>query len=396
MVKLNKCYLLYIFILFPFFISFTPYMIFEERFSSIILMYKLFCVAVLAYLIIKTGGISLVSALALGYYLIYAFSSLINDTSIIAVIKEFTMSMSYIWICEISVRERDMLFEPFIKVSSYLMGIMFGINAFFLAVFPAGLYASKHMDAIHYGVDLAKTRYTLLGLDNSVTPILIFAIIIWCLHFYMFKPSRIYISYIVAIVIANSVLLKSATMKVAVVLVLALILIQRRRLIISAFSCFIVPLILDVALVLFNAQYLFSFLIVDILNKDITLSNRTAIWDITKKYVSSSPWWGHGIGMFDFIYNDRNAHNLLLQILSQAGFLGVVLLVILCLYMIKVCTSNSFAFRILVSGVFTFLICSICEVYNIYWLFFYVMMMFYMPQIEEYYISRRDMREDDK
>lgn len=82
-----------------------------------------------------------------------------------------------------------------------------------------------------------------------------------------------------------------------------------------------------------RAQNYFAFFIEGVLNKNVTLSTRTIIWDYALKMVKDSWMFGYGavannnryifVGEFSF-----NAHNIILQILLMGGLLlmGIFLL----------------------------------------------------------------------
>ena len=83
--------------------------------------------------------------------------------------------------------------------------------------------------------------------------------------------------------------------------------------------------ILFFLMVIFNKLEFFSFLIVDILHRDLTLTTRTTIWSITIDKILENPFWGHG-----YISGEEfqsflpsiigiNAHNTILMIAFIGG-----------------------------------------------------------------------------
>ena len=86
-------------------------------------------------------------------------------------------------------------------------------------------------------------------------------------------------------------------------------------------------------MVIFRLQNIFSFLIVNILKKDLTFSNRTYIWDYIINYIKSKPIFGYGIQESSIRYNISNvyqayhAHNLILELLYRGGFVLLIIFV---------------------------------------------------------------------
>ena len=94
--------------------------------------------------------------------------------------------------------------------------------------------------------------------------------------------------------------------------------------------------ILFFVMVIFNKLDFFSFLIVDILHRDLTLTTRTTIWSITIDKILEKPFWGYG-----YISGEEfqsllpsiigiNAHNTILMI----AFIGGIWLSIIFIYLI--------------------------------------------------------------
>lgn len=88
---------------------------------------------------------------------------------------------------------------------------------------------------------------------------------------------------------------------------------------------YIASVLLNIAIVFFRVQNLFQWLIVDILDESLSLSNRTFIWDAAiLKWIQSAGTilFGNGIGLKDSFYvsDMGNAHNQYLQFLVDGGF----------------------------------------------------------------------------
>lgn len=107
--------------------------------------------------------------------------------------------------------------------------------------------------------------------------------------------------------------------------------------------CCIISLAIFVLIVLLRMQNIFSFLIVDVLDKDLTFTGRTYLWDASLSNIAQAPIFGHGmeqqevIGakLYKYTIYD-SAHNFYLDTLYQNGIFGAILLVIVFWYIAKV------------------------------------------------------------
>ena len=74
----------------------------------------------------------------------------------------------------------------------------------------------------------------------------------------------------------------------------------------------------------FNIQEKFDFLIVDVLNKDITFTGRTLIWNSAISVIKQHPLWGIGesSNLRALLYGASHAHQYWLQLLVTGGIAG--------------------------------------------------------------------------
>jgi O-antigen ligase len=84
----------------------------------------------------------------------------------------------------------------------------------------------------------------------------------------------------------------------------------------------------------------FSYLIVNILQKDSTLSSRTLIWRIAQKSLEGNELFGHGIlsnETMKYYFGFVHLHNQLLQIIFNGGFISLIVFFSMCFYVIIKC-----------------------------------------------------------
>lgn len=132
---------------------------------------------------------------------------------------------------------------------------------------------------------------------------------------------------------------------------------------------------IDYAIVVLNIQKKFTWLIQGILHKNLTLTNRTFIWEDALYKISQHPIWGHGIkqdyNVFQVLdknqYNipivNLSAHNQFLQTAYEGGIVALLAVIIISLFMInelnklKKIQKESCGFIILMGYVATTIIC---------------------------------------
>ena len=87
-------------------------------------------------------------------------------------------------------------------------------------------------------------------------------------------------------------------------------------------------------IVIFEQQNIFAFIIEDMLHKDITMSNRTFIWQAAIISIIANPWIGQGVsdGLYGNVYlkleyveKDTFAHDMYLDVMVMGGLVAMVL-----------------------------------------------------------------------
>lgn len=107
-----------------------------------------------------------------------------------------------------------------------------------------------------------------------------------------------------------------------------------------------------------------QYLIVDILNEDLTLTGRTRIYLILLDAITQKPWFGwgqdHGMWFLGYYYNTPNAQNGLFNYITDYGLIGGILFLILLNYLCRN-VKNTNGYYIL-AIIFTFIILSSVEI----------------------------------
>jgi len=105
----------------------------------------------------------------------------------------------------------------------------------------------------------------------------------------------------------------------------------------------IIPIIIGLFIMIvgFNNLGVFNFEIENILDKNVTLSTRTIIWDAAIEMIKESPYFGYGYlgeGSKHIVFGsgrERDAHNTILQYMLQHGIVGFIPLIYLIILFIK-------------------------------------------------------------
>lgn len=151
-----------------------------------------------------------------------------------------------------------------------------------------------------------------------------------------------------------------------------------------------INVVLFLCLVIFNRIDFLQDIIVNILNRDITLTDRTVIWGITIDKIIASPLTGYGMidglafqSMLPYIIG-VNAHNTYLMMLFDGG---VVLFGVFAALLAVVassfdsCRHPNFSY-IFAVGLFAQMIRAQIEGWDVQWIFIYLSLMFLLPKIE--------------
>lgn len=137
----------------------------------------------------------------------------------------------------------------------------------------------------------------------------------------------------------------------------------------STVKLFLSAIIFNVLITFFRIQNLFSWIIVGILHKDIGLNSRTMIWDEAISVIRDNWMFGYGITSntsFVSLYGGSliaQGHSLLLQLLHDAGFIGLLLFLIAILYTCKDTSKNGTNFYIAGIVIVVSIILGISEIY---------------------------------
>ena len=343
---MKKNNILYFFLLFPFF---KPDYYIGISNTSINLVYNFWQVLANIIIIIlylqefKKKGISKIIKAIFVYNIIFIFSTILNDSSMLltCVISSIKM-LSLCMLIDYGIKNDC---KSLLTCITALLSILVFINLVTIFMYPHGMWISPNT---------GYWQNWFLGYDNNhiviLLPLLIFSYV--CS---IYKKGKLSLLFYFILLIVNITILKtwSATSVVGVGLFDIFILFRSKLSKLSAlFHLFKYYLILFFSIVILRLQNLFSFLIVDILKKDLTFSGRTYIWDYILKLIIQNPLLGYGYQKplvrysISMNYPSYHAHNFILEIFYRGGillFATFSYMIILVTKKIKQYKSNEFS-----------------------------------------------------
>lgn len=276
----------------------------------------------------------------------------------------------------------------FFKSLSSLMYLLIFFTFVTSILFPNGIFGNEMI---------------LLGYDNSTIILLIFGamfILISYIYFHKKNMKKLYIvlGAIPFFMVLTIYLIRwSVAALIGCIIIISLTMVyfvskkikfKRIALKFINLKClYSISIILFVSIVLLGIQRYFSFIVVDIFNKDITLTNRTYIWELCFRYIKSNPIFGMGIMDFESrlnIYDIYHAHSNFLNIILESGFVGFSIYTLLwCLVIKSVYLIKDNIISVFVSiTLFSFLMMTVVDVIDNNELFYIFMVMsYFLPYI---------------
>ena len=203
--------------------------------------------------------------------------------------------------------ENDM--ETFIKVMMIIFEVMIYYN----------LYV-----CISTGPDLYGAYYGALGYDNGFPPYLIVAYIVAYYYWKIEKKTIRPIGLVIGIHITLLVTMVGTGLAAIFLVDILLVLNILGKIRFSLWKSYICFMTAEIAIIFFRIQNLFSYIIVDILGKDLTFTGRIRDWDNVMTLIPDKFFLGYG-GMSQLeeknVLGDVYSHNAVLEQFFRGGLL---------------------------------------------------------------------------
>lgn len=286
---------------------------------------------VITFCWIRKNSITRKDIKIMGLIIIYIFSMLIstiiNNGDIRNIIMISYPLLGIVMLISIALKRNIFIF---FKSYAYLFYILVLINLLDSVLF-------KDLSSQY------STSYFFIGGKNQLA--IAFSVGLCFINIYLkgnknFRARFMLYSYILIIII-SSILSKSGT---CIISILILILLNNFKIL----NKFLTPInfcieyfIFSVGIIYFRIQYYFSFIICDILHKDLTFTHRTDIWEKAIKEILMKPFFGYGTHdntnyfkiLVQFptekIFKSYSAHNQIIQNLYEYGFIGLFIFILI-------------------------------------------------------------------
>lgn len=301
-------------------LAFIPGLSFLDTVMDIL---RVISFAIIFFCYLSSNSLSKPVLGVMAYEFILLFSTVINNGNYWKLAVSCGTVIGFCMLIEMGIRKNAaVLISAFFNSGFFLCSL----NLILLLIFPNGVAQSP------------KTfeRYNLLGGDNILPPILIPFMAVAVLYSEIYgKEERMKAGMLILSICATILITWSGTGVVGWFAFMVYLLFIYRRKISSFFNAVFLGVMYAAAffaVVVFRMQEYFSFIIEDILHKNVSLTGRTQIWDYTFLLIKRSPFLGYGV--YDNLIYLRNqyyvhAHNGILEILLEGGFAALAVYILL-------------------------------------------------------------------
>ena len=348
-------------------------------FITVILRYiSILNFVLVTYLFVRQAEVSVMDILAIVYLVLFVVSTLLSGTNISGAIHRcteiltLTMTFSY--------------YRHYMPLLLKTLAITFSIcvylNGLAMILFPTWMLVVEN----EFYSFLLGGNYNQMG--GRMLPAIMFNLL--CIPY-----SRKWISNTAVLSIVTIVTLAfvgSMTSLTSIVLMLLCCSIPSKRLLKMVLAGLITFVLLFQCLIVFSGESLHDnrlmvYLVEEVLQKDLTFTYRTYLWDSAGKAFLQSPLLGYGNVDTDWYYVHVNAgaigpHNFIYNVLLQGGVtLLSVLMVIIYTCVRPIINEASRPALLVVIGTVILFIMMLMEVYPFLLLFMLLVIMFYFPYL---------------
>lgn len=378
--------LIYLLILIPFFK--TDYITRFDIFNNIFSIWRIASIVLIILLLIKKGKISKSYLVMVMFCIFPIVLTILNSGNITLAINLFgsVLALSYLF-------EFEGNKIKFLEALLLCFKIVIYINFITMILFPKGLYSTGN------AMIGTATSNWFLGFKNTMVVYFLPAYVLSYIHKNLTNKKLSYI--IMSCVIIISILLSGSTTTLIGGIIMFVFTIfdklRNKHKIFNLKNYSIASFAIFLSIVVLKIQNLFSFLIVNILKKDLSFTNRTFLWNTTLKYIFEKPIWGYGISneiVRNRMYNSSTiitAHNQILEYMYIGGIIELLLFVILIILVVKNCKKlyNDKNVQIISLGFFVYQILNLTEVYLNPIMYIMLILAFYASK----YVKKNDIND---
>lgn len=367
--------LLYFLLLIPFFQ--VPYLyVTYPIFDKIYMAYLIISVIIISLMVLIKKKYSRIINYVVMLMLILFISSIYNGISLNSC---FGLSLKVIGLsllCDYGTKtDKNNFFAAF----EFFLTLLLIINFITIIKYPTGMY----MNSTGY------IENWFLGYKNTHILYIIPCLLVSLLKSYCYDNKlhlRNYILFVLSFI--STMLVNNSTGLIGLVIISPVLFLKKvtnYTKIFNIYNFILAHIILFVSIIILHAQNLFSFLIVDILHKDLTFTGRVFIWEKAIRLINKKTLLGYGNVSFEYNKYIYSTHNMILGILHKIGIIGLIMFCILFFVVVKkiykernnkICQMISFT-------LFAYLIMMLTEYYN----FEYFIYILVIANNIEYYIK---------
>ncbi len=257
------------------------------------------------------------------FYMFLLFTTTLNKGDLLGYVKELVSFMTTYYVIKYGLEKNA---TKFINIFSTYLLLLLIINTFSSIIFYPNAMFRDNNNPIFF-----------MGGDNTSVRLYIISILFCFMNKYITLKKMTVPTVPLLNLLTFSIVRDLGGGKVCFIILLLCILylIYGANIPIKTIKkIIVVNVVLFFLLVIVNKIGLFKFIIVDVLHRNLSLTDRTVIWDITIKKIINSPIIGYGMinglsfqAMLPYI-TGINAHNTYLMILFNGGIILFIIFVI--------------------------------------------------------------------
>ena len=286
-------------------------------------LWKALSIMIIIMMFLWRKQISFMLMAVLAYFLVMIFCTLFNSGNYMNVFRNCIPYVAFSMLTEMGIRKNC---KVYFTVVFKIYFILILINLILLFFYPNGIWVDEY-----YSVN----TYNFLGIDNEVainTSAPLIAIAVLCSAF---RRKRLTASALLMLVMISAMTLIrwSATGVVSWFVELGLILyvlyVRKKALPerLNIYTFYLIYIGLEILIVFVRAQGYLSFVIENILHKNIDFG-RTVIWDQYLALIVQAPIIGHGVfeghGLARIGKYMYGTHNVVIGLLTKGGIIGLL------------------------------------------------------------------------
>ena len=365
-------FIIYIFLLLPFFQ--IPYLYLQIPFLPKLYTISLFIAnCIILLLLISMKKYKNINNYVILLMIVLLISTIVNGADISACIGLILRVVGLTFLCNYGISNDRKIF---LKSFETLLSILIIINFITILAHPVGLYMN----------DTGYIENWFLGYKNSHILYFLPYILVSFLNSYIDYGKLKIHNIVMFIVIIMSTFLVNNSTAIIGLSIIALFLIFNKFIkkndFFNSYTYLIIFIALFIFIVMLRFQEIFSFLIVDILNKDITFTGRIYVWDKAINYILEKPILGYGNVSFQYSTIVFSTHNMILGIFHKVGALGAA---IFLKFIIKICqklnkTKGELISKFISIILLTYFIMMTTEYYNFEYIIYIFIIAYYVDE----------------